>query len=120
MLLSDAEPDAVVVNPTRPRDDAEGEGVRQRRAPGHRRRVRDAADHDVGTAGDHVEGDAAGSGAGRHFGTGATLFVREAVNVRISDADQDDFIRNRLTMLGEGRFGLAIWQPTAFAIVHLA
>ena len=50
---------------------------------------------------------------------GATLFVREAVNVRISDADQDDFVKNRLTMLGEMRAGLAIWQPTAFAVVHL-
>jgi HK97 family phage major capsid protein len=51
---------------------------------------------------------------------GTTVFVREAVNVRISDADQDDFIRNRVTVLGEGRFGLAVWQPTAFCIVHFA
>jgi Phage capsid family len=54
------------------------------------------------------------------FSHGCQLYVREGVNVRISDADQDDFIRNRITMLGEGRFGLAIWQPTAFAIVDLA
>jgi HK97 family phage major capsid protein len=53
------------------------------------------------------------------FANGATLFVREAVNVRTSDADQDDFVRNRLTMLGEGRFGLAVWQPAAFTLVHL-
>ena len=48
-----------------------------------------------------------------------TLFIREAVNVRLSDADQDDFIRNRVTMLGEGRFGCALWMPAAFALVHL-
>ncbi|HEX4034384.1 MAG TPA: phage major capsid protein [Solirubrobacteraceae bacterium] len=54
------------------------------------------------------------------FTAGCTLFVREGVNVRISDADQDDFLRNQLTMLGEGRFGLAIWQPAAFALVNLA
>lgn len=54
------------------------------------------------------------------WSTGATLFIREGVNVRASDADQDDFVRNRLTMLGEGRFGLAIWQPAAFCLVHLA
>lgn len=47
------------------------------------------------------------------------MFVREAVNLRISDADQDDFVRNRTTMLGKGRFALAIWQPTSFAIVQL-
>jgi hypothetical protein len=46
--------------------------------------------------------------------------VREAVNVRLSDSDQDDFIRNRLTALAEGRFALAIWQPSAFSLVHLA
>ena len=49
-----------------------------------------------------------------------TLYVREGANVRISDSDQDDFIRNRVTLLGEGRFGLAVWQPAAFAVVDLA
>jgi hypothetical protein len=51
---------------------------------------------------------------------GATLFVREAVQVIASDSDQDDFVRNRVTLLGEGRFALAIWQPSAFAVVDLA
>jgi HK97 family phage major capsid protein len=49
-----------------------------------------------------------------------TLFVREGANVRASDSDQDDFVRNRVTLLGEGRFGLAVWQPAAFAEVALA
>jgi hypothetical protein len=51
---------------------------------------------------------------------GCTLFVREGVMVRTSDSDQDDFVRNRLAMLGEGRFGLAVWQPAAFAQVTLS
>jgi HK97 family phage major capsid protein len=54
------------------------------------------------------------------FGTGCTLFVREGVTVRVSDAADDDFTRNKLTLLGEGRFGLAVWQPSAFAVVHFA
>ena len=51
---------------------------------------------------------------------GATVFVREGVNVTASDSDQDDFTRNRVTLLGEGRFALAVWQPSAFAVVHFA
>ncbi len=49
-----------------------------------------------------------------------TVYVREGVNVLASDSDQDDFVRNRLTLLGEGRFGLALWQPSAFTLVRLA
>ena len=54
------------------------------------------------------------------FEIGATVFVREGVNLRISDAADDDFTRNRVTALAEGRFALAIWQPGAFAIVQLS
>lgn len=50
---------------------------------------------------------------------GCTLFVREGVNVIMSDSDQDDFVRNRVTLLGEGRFALAVWAPSAFARVRL-
>jgi hypothetical protein len=32
------------------------------------------------------------------FSGGCTLFVREAPNNRISDSDQDDFVRNRVTV----------------------
>jgi HK97 family phage major capsid protein len=63
---------------------------------------------------------AAGTALVGDFSNGATLFVREGVNVRVSDSDQDDFIRNRVTALGEGRFALAVWQPAAFALVDLA
>jgi hypothetical protein len=51
---------------------------------------------------------------------GCTLFVREGVGVIASNSDGDDFTRNRITLLGEGRFALAIWQPSAFAVVDLA
>lgn len=51
---------------------------------------------------------------------GCTLFIREGVTVIASDSDQDDFVRHRVTLLGKGRFALAIWQPSAFAVVDLA
>ena len=49
-----------------------------------------------------------------------TLFVGEGVTVIASDSDQDEFTRNRVALLGEGRFALAVWQPSAFAVVDLA
>jgi hypothetical protein len=54
------------------------------------------------------------------WGRATTLYVRESVNCRVSDADQDDFVRNRLTMLAEARVGLALWQPSAIVAVDLA
>jgi hypothetical protein len=51
---------------------------------------------------------------------GATLFVRDGVSIRVSDSDQDDFLRNRATLLAEMRAGVAVFQPAAFALVHLA
>lgn len=46
---------------------------------------------------------------------GATLLVREGVNIKTSDADQDDFIKNRVTILGETRVAFPVWRPSAFA-----
>jgi hypothetical protein len=54
------------------------------------------------------------------WSTGASLFIREAINVRFSDADQDDFTRNRVTALGEMRAGLAVWSGASFCLVHFA
>lgn len=51
---------------------------------------------------------------------GAQLFIREGVNVLMSDSDQDDFIRNRVTLLAEMRAALAVWRPAAFSKVALA
>jgi HK97 family phage major capsid protein len=47
--------------------------------------------------------------------TGATLLVREGVNVKTSDNDQDDFIRNRVTVLAECRVAFPVWYPVSFA-----
>lgn len=54
------------------------------------------------------------------FALGCTLYIREGVNVRMSDSDQDDFVHGRVTLLGEGRFGLAVWSAGCFCEVHLA
>jgi HK97 family phage major capsid protein len=45
-----------------------------------------------------------------------TLLVKEGVNVKVSDSDQDDFVRNRVTVLAEGRFALPIWRPASLAV----
>lgn len=45
---------------------------------------------------------------------GATLLIRSGVRVLMSDSDQDDFIRNRITLLGEMRAALAVWRPAMF------
>ncbi len=50
------------------------------------------------------------------FELGVTLFIREGVNVLLSDSDQDDFIKNKVTLLGEMRAALAEWRPACFCI----
>jgi HK97 family phage major capsid protein len=47
---------------------------------------------------------------------GASLLVREGLNVLVSDSDQDDFIRNRSTILAETRVAFPVWKPTSFAV----
>ena len=51
---------------------------------------------------------------------GATVLVREGVTVRASDSDQNDFVSNKVTLLGEGRFAFPVWQPGCFAKVDLS
>jgi HK97 family phage major capsid protein len=46
----------------------------------------------------------------------ASVLVREGVNVKTSDADQDDFVRNRVTVLAEMRCCFPVWRPVGFAI----
>lgn len=48
---------------------------------------------------------------------GATVLFREGVNVKTSDSDQDDFVRNRVTVLAEARVAFPVWRPSAFAII---
>jgi HK97 family phage major capsid protein len=47
---------------------------------------------------------------------GASLLVREGLNVKTSDSDQDDFVRNRVTILAEARVAFVVWRPSAFCI----
>ena len=47
--------------------------------------------------------------------SGATLLMRQGVNVKTSDSDQDDFINNRVTILAECRAAFPVWRPSAFA-----
>lgn len=47
---------------------------------------------------------------------GATVLVREGINVRVTDTDQDDFVNNRVTIRAEGRFAFAVWRPDSFAV----
>jgi HK97 family phage major capsid protein len=54
------------------------------------------------------------------FMQGCELFVRDGISLRVSDNDQDDFVRNRITTLAETRVALAVWQPACFTKVALA
>jgi hypothetical protein len=49
----------------------------------------------------------------------STLLVREGINVKVSDSDQDDFVRNRVTILAECRVAYPVWRPSGFAIAAL-
>lgn len=51
------------------------------------------------------------------FKEGATLWVREGVSVRISDSNEDDFIKRMIAILAEFRGGFAVQRPTAFCRV---
>lgn len=53
------------------------------------------------------------------FSMGAQLFIREGVNVIMSDNDGSDFTQNRVTILAEMRAALAIWRPSLFCLVNL-
>jgi hypothetical protein len=48
------------------------------------------------------------------FSIGVQLFVRQGIEVLFSDSDGTDFRENRVTLLGEGRFALPVWRPSAF------
>jgi HK97 family phage major capsid protein len=51
--------------------------------------------------------------------SGATIMVREGVNVKTSDSDQDDFVRNRVTVLAEARIAFPVWRPSSFCVANL-
>jgi hypothetical protein len=49
-----------------------------------------------------------------------SILFREALMIRTSYSDQDDFIRNRLTILCQCRVTNPVWSPSAFCIGVLA
>lgn len=51
---------------------------------------------------------------------GALLLIRQGVQVLLSDSDQDDFTKNKVTLLGEMRAALPVFRPAAFCTVALA
>jgi HK97 family phage major capsid protein len=48
------------------------------------------------------------------FKLAATLFDREEAQILVSTENQDNFIRNMVTILCEERLGLAVTRPAAF------
>lgn len=48
------------------------------------------------------------------FRLGAQLFDRMAIEVLVSSENEDDFIRNLLTIRAEERLALAVYRPAAF------
>lgn len=48
------------------------------------------------------------------FKLGAQIFDRMAIEVLISTENEDDFIKNMLTIRGEERLALAVYRPAAF------
>jgi HK97 family phage major capsid protein len=54
------------------------------------------------------------------FAPNATLFDREAVTVDIAYENEDDFVRNMVTIRAEERVALAVFRPTAFVKGALA
>jgi HK97 family phage major capsid protein len=64
-------------------------------------------------------GLAAGAVLVGDFSMGAQLWIRSGLEVLVSDSDQDDFIKNKVTILAEMRAAFAVVRPTMFSVVDL-
>lgn len=48
------------------------------------------------------------------FARGAHIWERQTISVQAATQNEDDFVRNLVTLLAEERLALAVWQPSAF------
>ena len=116
--VGNAEPDAMLLNPMTYQA-CSRRRQRQRRTTRLRRRVRQPRRRNLGVP--VIQSAVVPSKAiVADWGRATTLYVRQGPNVKMSDSDQDDFIRNVVTVLAESRVGLAVFQPSAICEVHLA
>jgi hypothetical protein len=60
---------------------------------------------------------AAGTALVGAFRLGAQYFQREGLTIDMTNCDQDDFVKNRMTIRAEERLALAVYRPTAFCTV---
>lgn len=58
-----------------------------------------------------------GTGLVGAFRMGAQIFRREGLRIETTNSDQDDFIKNLITVRAEQRMALAVYQPNKFCTV---
>lgn len=58
---------------------------------------------------------AAGTYLAGAFRLGSQYFQRQGLTIETTNSDQDDFIKNLITIRAEERLALAVWRPGAFA-----
>lgn len=51
------------------------------------------------------------------FKIGAMIFRKPGITMQMTNSDQDDFVKNLITLRCEERLALAIWRPKAFCTV---